>query len=80
MYENVLERYIITFELFYDFNVWERIPKDQPRTFEENPYNLMQHCLVVYIDGTDDGPSVDRRGIQANVIPHLEIFEKALFT
>lgn len=57
-------------------SVW--LPKDQPRAPEGDPCSLMQHCLAVRINGTDDDPCLDRRGVDATFIPHLGWWRRSL--
>ena len=53
-------------------------PRTNQEFLDEDPCSLMQRCLAVCIDGTDDGPCVSRWVINDTVIPHLERFVKAL--
>ena len=34
---------------------------------------MKQHCLVVCIDGAIDGLCVDKQGVDATVVPYLDI-------
>ena len=65
-------------ELFHVWNVRVRLPKDQPTALEEDPCSLMQHCLAVCTDGIENGPWVDRRGIDTTFIPHLGWWSRTL--
>ena len=59
------------YEFFHGLNVRVRLPKDQPRALVKDLCSVMQHSLVVCIDGIEDSPCVDRWDVDDTVVPQI---------
>ena len=62
---------------FQGHNIRIQLPKYQPKSLEEDPCSLMQHCLAVCIYGTVDALFVYRWGIDSTVVPYLGLLRRS---